>query len=94
MLILGAADTIAACLLVRGFYDLPFAIPKIIIIFFAAYLLIKGVILIADIGSAFDLVGGILLLLSLANFIHPSILIFFAVLIGLKGILSLFSVFR
>ena len=94
MLILGAADTIAACLLVRGYYDLPFAIPKMIVIVFAVYLLIKGIILIADIGSVFDLVGGILLLLSLANFIHPSILIFFAVLIGLKGILSLFSVFR
>ncbi|MDD5145146.1 MAG: hypothetical protein PHW72_03435 [Candidatus Pacebacteria bacterium] len=91
MLILGILDTVSALLLIRNLYELPFLIPNGVIIGLAAYLSLKAIIFIADVGSLIDLVGGILLIISLFYPIHFSITIIFAVLIGLKGILTMLS---
>lgn len=94
MFILGAADTIAAILLIRGLYDLPIAIPDTLIIVFAAYLIVKAVIFIYDIGSVMDIGAGILLLVSISHPLHPVIFIIFAILLAVKGILTLIAGIR
>jgi len=92
MLLLGIGDTIAALLLVRGFYDI--FIPTVIVSIFAGYLIIKGIIFIADIGSIMDIAVGILLFLTIATTIHFSILLIFAVIVGIKGIMTIFAGIR
>jgi hypothetical protein len=49
------------------------------------------VLFLADIGSLFDIAGGILLILSLSMALPPLLLFVFAGLVGFKGILSLFA---
>lgn len=87
MLLLGAADLIAALLLVRGFYNI--LVPNAVIFFFAAYLFIKALIFIADIGSWMDIIAGLLLVLSISNTIPVFLLLGFAALVGLKGAMSI-----
>ena len=89
MLLLGVADLIAALLLMRGFYNVP--IPNIVIFIFAIYLFIKALIFIADIGSMMDIGAGILLVLSIAVQIPIYVLLAFAFLLGLKGVLTVFA---
>ena len=89
MFFLGTADLIAASLLVRGFYSLPLALPEGLIIGFAVYLIVKGVIFIFDIGSVMDIGGGILLILSLYISLPVPIYLFFAILLGIKGAMSM-----
>jgi len=92
MLLLGITDLISALLLVRGFYEV--AIPTAVVLFFAAYLIIKALLFIADIGSIMDIVAGILLVLSLFYSMPQSFLFIFAFLVGLKGILSVLAAFH
>ena len=49
MLLLGIADIIAGSLLIRGLYNIP--VPSVMIIIFAGYLIMKGILFIADIES-------------------------------------------
>ncbi|HJN62122.1 MAG TPA: hypothetical protein QGH92_00770 [Candidatus Parcubacteria bacterium] len=91
MLILGLGDIIAAGLLMSRVYDID--IPILIIMAFAGYLLLKGLIFIMDIGSLVDIVAGALLILSL-YFGIPNIFFFAAAaLLAFKGIMTLFARF-
>jgi len=92
MLFLGIADFIVALLLVRNFYNV--SIPSAVIFFFAAYLIIKALLFIADIGSMMDLGAGILLILSVFFAVPLPLLFIFAFLIGLKGVLSVLGGFH
>lgn len=89
MLILGIADLLSALLLIRGIYHV--AVPGALVFVFALYLLIKAIMFISDIGSWMDIVAGLLLVLSLTYSMPTFILLAFAVLIGLKGAMSLFA---
>jgi len=89
MLLLGIADIIAGSLLIREFYNLP--VPQVIVIIFAGYLIMKGLLFIADIGSLMDLIAGILLILTIFFNFPIFILIIFAALIAIKGVMSLFT---
>lgn len=89
MKLLGLLDLAAAAVLVSRFYDI--LIPKGVVIALAVYLLIKAVIFLADIGSFFDIVAAIVLLLSLSMVLPPFVLFAAAGLVGLKGVMSLFA---
>ena len=86
---LGVFDIFAAGLLVGAGYHLP--MPQGLIITVAIYLLLKALIFLMDIGSLFDIIGGILLILSLSMSLPPIVFFIFAALVGLKGIMSLFA---
>jgi len=86
---LGIFDIFAAGLLVAAAYSLP--APKGLIIAAAVYLFLKALIFLMDIGSLFDVIAGILLILSLFMTLPPILLFIVAGLIGLKGIMSLFA---
>jgi hypothetical protein len=87
--LLGMGDIIAAILL----FMIAFNINPIerVIIFFAAYLIIKGVIFFTSIASGIDLISGILILSSLYLKVPSIILMIIATLLLQKGIFSLFS---
>lgn len=87
--ILGILDLIAAGLLAGTAYNVPFAHGLIIGI--AVYLLLKSLLFLMDIGSLFDIVGGILLILSLSMTLPPILLFVVAGLVGLKGAMTLFA---
>ena len=87
--ILGILDLIAAGLLAGTAYNLPLAHGLIIGI--AVYLILKSILFLMDIGSLFDIVGGILLILSLSMTLPPILLFIVAGLVGLKGVMSLFA---
>jgi hypothetical protein len=87
--ILGLLDLAAVGALLGVAYN--FSIPHGIIIGLATFLLLKGLVFFFDVGSWFDIAGGILLILSLSMTIHPIILFVAAALVGLKGIASLFA---
>jgi hypothetical protein len=89
MKFLGILDIAACGVLIGRAYDVAF--PKGAVIALAVYLLIKAVLFLADIGSLFDIVGGILLILSLSMALPPLLLFIAAGLVGFKGILSLFA---
>lgn len=87
--ILGLLDIIAAGVLVAQCFN--WGLPSQIIIIFAVYLLLKAGIFLMDIASMLDIIIGILLLLSLGVQISCPVLYFFAFLLGVKGIESLFA---
>ena len=87
--ILGVFDLFAAGLLVGAAYSLP--MPKGLVIVLAVYLLLKALLFLKDIGSLFDIAGGILLILSLSMSLPPIIFFVVAGLVALKGIMSLFA---
>ncbi|MDP1538828.1 MAG: hypothetical protein Q8M00_02235 [bacterium] len=89
---MGITDLIAALLLIRGFYDV--TISNAAIFFFAAYLIIKALLFIADIGSIMDLGAGILLVLSVFYAVPLPFLFIFAFLVGSKGILTMLAGFH
>ena len=89
MKILGILDIAAAVFLVSAAYNI--TIPTGLIIGISVYLLLKAILFLADVGSFFDIIGGVLLILNLFLIIPSPLLFIFAALIGLKGILSLFS---
>lgn len=89
MLILGIADLISALFLIRGFLHI--AVPGALVFFFALYLLIKAILFISDIGSWMDIAAGLLLVISLSYPLPMFLLLAFAVLIGLKGAMSLLA---
>lgn len=86
---LGLLDLLAAGVLVGIAYNLPIA--RGLIISLAVYLLLKSLIFLMDIGSLFDIIGGIILILSLSIALPPLLLFIAAGLVGLKGIMSLFA---
>ena len=92
MLILGIADLISALLLTRGFYNV--SIPSAVIFFFAIYLFIKAIFFIADVGSWMDIIAGFLLVLSISYSLPTFLLLGFAILVGLKGAMSLLAGIR
>ena len=86
---LGILDILAAGLLAGSAFQL--AIPAGLVIGFAVYLFLKALLFLLDIGSLFDIIGGILLILTLSIAL-PQVLLFIAAgLVGLKGIMSLFA---
>lgn len=89
ILFLGILDLLAAGLLAGTAYHL--ALPQGLIIGIAIYLILKSLIFLMDIGSLFDIIGGILLILSLFTALPPILLFIFAGLVGLKGLMSLFA---
>lgn len=86
---LGVLDLFAAGLLVGAAYSLP--IPKGLVIALAVYLFLKALFFLKDIGSLFDIIGGVLLILSLSMVLPPIIFFVAAGLVALKGIMSLFA---
>ena len=86
---LGFLDLLAAGLLVGAGYHLP--MPQGLVIGLAVYLLLKALLFLADIGSLFDVAGGILLILSLSMVLPPLVFYIVAGLVGLKGLMSLFA---
>lgn len=86
---LGVLDLLAAGLLAGTAYNLPLAHGLIIAV--AVYLILKSLLFLMDIGSLFDLIGGILLILSLYMTLPPILLFIVAGLVGLKGLMSLFA---
>jgi len=52
---------------------------------------LEALLFLADIGSLFDVIGGILLILSLSMTLPPLVFFVAAVLVGLKGMMSLFA---
>lgn len=83
---LGILDIFAAIVLLSA--GVP-GIPQGLVLVIAALICLKGFIFIFDIGSVFDIGGGILLLLSLFIALPFLLLLVFACLLGVKGILSL-----
>jgi hypothetical protein len=88
-MLLGIADIIAGSLLIRELYSIP--VPQVIVVIFAIYLIMKGILFITDIGSLMDLVAGVLLVLTLFLNFPIFILIIFAALLAIKGVMSLFT---
>ena len=86
---LGFADILASIVLVALGFNL--SLPDNMIIIFAGYLFLKALIFLVDIGSVFDIIGGALLVLSLFIALPPLVFFIGAVLIGLKGVMSLFA---
>lgn len=86
---LGLLDLMAAAVLAGTAYHLPIAHGLVISL--AVYLLLKSLLFLMDIGSLFDIVGGVVLILSLNMVLSPVILFIAAGLVGLKGIMSLFA---
>ncbi len=86
---LGMLDLLAAAVLAGTAYHLPIA--QGLVIFLAVYLLLKSILFLMDIGSLFDIVAGVLLILSLNMELAPVILFIAAGLVGLKGVMSLFA---
>ncbi len=86
---LGMLDLLAAAVLAGIAYHLP--IDHGLVIGLAVYLLLKSIIFLMDIGSLFDIIGGVLLILSLSMVLPPVLLFVAAGLVGLKGIMSLFA---
>ncbi len=86
---LGIFDLLAAGLLVGTGYHL--VMPHGLIMTLAVYLILKALIFLMDIGSLFDVAGGILLILSLSMALPPLVFFIAAVLVGLKGVMSLFA---
>ena len=80
---------IAAGLLAGIAYNIPFAHGLIIGI--AIYLILKSLLFLMDIGSLFDIIGGILLIASLFTPLPPILLFIAAGLVGIKGVMSLFA---
>lgn len=89
MLLLGVADLISALLLMRGSYHI--SVPQAVIFFFAIYLFVKAVIFIADVGSWLDIITGVLLILSISHSLPFVICLIFALIVGLKGTLSIMA---
>ncbi len=79
----------AAAVLVGTAYHLPIAHGLVVGI--AVYLLLKAILFLMDIGSLFDIVAGIVLILSLSMSLPPLLLFILAGLVGLKGVMSLFA---
>jgi len=86
---LGMLDLLAAAVLVGTAYHLPIAHG--LIIGLAVYLILKSILFLMDIGSLFDIIAGILLILSFSMSLPPLLLFVVAGLVGLKGIMSLFA---
>jgi hypothetical protein len=87
--LLGLADLTAAFLLMSRVFEIE--APVLVAIFFAFYLLIKGFLFVVDIGSVLDIIAAILLTLNIFFVLPGIILIIVASLLGLKGLMSLFS---
>ncbi|MFH1820770.1 MAG: hypothetical protein ABH805_02555 [Candidatus Nealsonbacteria bacterium] len=85
--LLGILDLVAALSMVGLAYNLPLA--RGMIIFLAVYLLLKAILFLTDIGSLFDIIGGVLLVLSLFMVLPQLLFFVIAALIGLKGLMSL-----
>lgn len=89
ILFLGLLDLISAGLLAGTAYHL--TLPQGLIIGFACYLILKSILFLMDIGSLFDIVGGILLILSLFIALPAPLLFLSAALVGFKGVMTLFA---
>jgi len=87
--ILGIFDIFAAVILVAVSYD--FAIAQGLIITFAVYLFLKAIIFLKDIGSLFDIIAAVLLVLSFFTAVPQIVFFVFAGLVGFKGLMSLFA---
>ncbi len=86
---LGIIDLIATGLLLAKFYN--FEIPATILIIFSIFLFLKSLIRLMDIGSWIDIGAGILLILSISMALPSLSFLIAAVLLGFKGIMSLFA---
>jgi hypothetical protein len=89
MKILGVLDIIVTLLLIGVALNLE--IPMGMIIFFTAILFLKALPFLPDIGSVFDVGAGVLLILSLFITLPMVVFLIAAGLLGLKGVMSLFS---
>lgn len=87
--ILGLIDLFVAFLLLSVITGIDF--PKGVIILFSVILLIKGIPFLPDIGSFFDLMAAVLLILTFFMAIPQAILVIAIVLLSIKGIMSLFA---
>jgi len=87
--LLGILDIFAAGILVCLAFGI--APPQGLVIALAVYLFFKALLFITDIASLLDVAAGILLILSLWFGLPLVLLIVFAALLGLKGIMSLFA---
>lgn len=86
---LGILDLLAAAVLAGTAYHLPIAHG--LVIGLAVYLFLKSILFLMDIGSWFDIIAGVLLILSFSISLPPLLLLVMAGLVGIKGVLSLFA---
>lgn len=89
MIFLGLADIVSALLLLAQPFN--FNASKIVVIVFAAYLFLKALLFLRDIGSLLDIAAAILLVLGLFYVLPPLLLFIVAGLLGFKGLLTLFA---
>lgn len=87
--ILGLLDLFVAFLLLSVITGIDF--PKGVIILFSAILLVKAIPFLPDIGSIFDLMAAVLLILAFFITVPQAILIIAIILLGIKGLMSLFA---
>ena len=87
--ILGILDIIVTVMLLAVVFNLD--VPLGMIIFMSVCLFCKAFRFLFDIGSLFDIGAGALLILSIFTTPPSVILLIFAALLGLKGIMSLFA---
>ncbi|MDD2731794.1 MAG: hypothetical protein PHI53_01210 [Candidatus Pacebacteria bacterium] len=85
--ILGILDVSAAILLAG--IALNIEAPHELLIFITAYLFIKALIFILDIGSALDAFSGLMFLLSFFTVVPPFILYTASALLAVKGLMSI-----
>ena len=85
----GFADIVAGLLFLASFYHAD--IPRGMVLTFGIFLILKGLIFIANYFSWIDIAAGVLLVSGWIFVIHPFALIGIAVFLGLKGLVSLFT---
>jgi len=87
--ILGLLDLFVVFLLLSVVTGIDF--PKGVIILFSVILLVKAAPFLPDIGSVFDLLAAALLILAFFTAVPQAILIAAMILMGIKGLMSLFA---
>lgn len=87
--ILGALDIVAALMLLIA--GIGFKLPYMVVLFFGLLLLVKGLIFITDFASWFDILGALILFLSLVIGLPSWLFLIPCLLIFQKGILSFLS---
>lgn len=88
--ILGLSDIFTAVLLLSKIFDF-YSFSAIFLVVFSVYVILKGFMFMPDAGSIVDIISGIALILSLFITMPGFILVPLAVILGIKGIFSLFA---
>lgn len=85
----GFADIISSLLFVAGLYNID--LPRGMMIALGVYLILKGLVFFMNFFSLIDIGAGVLLISGWIFTVHPFILIGIAAFLGIKGLVSLFT---